>query len=479
MTVGYCLFFMLFIKMEIAVSAMGLLENREKIFAGAAQIDITPKEPGYPHYRGPSTGVSDPLYAKAMVLRSGNQHMALVVCDLLWIERDLSSKVRMQVSQHTDIPYANILISGTHTHTGPAYHPNIRELTGTLRPPNDREDKLEGDAYPDWLAARIAESIITANANLEEVYLEAGMGQADDISFNRRFLMHDGKVRTNPGVGNPEIVRSVGPIDPEVGILLLRRVADHTPIASLTNFAVHADTFGGTQFGADYPGFLATALSEALGNGFVSVFGAGACGDLNHVDVHSSTRLSSEEIGIRLSKTIIEKIPDLERLDQQSLGTLSEHVYAPPQAYTAEEWEWASRDEGEPIYEETAFLERRRRLKIRSLERIRRTEAVPPTIGTEDWKLPLEVQVFSIGKELAIVGLPGEVFVELGLAIKNASPFKTTMIIELTHSHIAYVPTLEAFSQGSYETVNSRLAPGGGEMMVESAITMLNRLYEK
>ena len=124
-------------------------------------------------------------------------------------------------------------------------------------------------------------------------------------------------------------------------------------------------------------------------------------------------------------------------------------------------------------------MERRRRLKIRSLERLRRTEAIAPTVEREGWKLPLEVQVIGIGKDFAVVGLPGEVFVELGLAIKNSSPFKTTLVIELTNSHIAYVPTRKAFSQGSYETINSRLAPGGGEMMVEAAISMLNEIKKE
>ena len=74
------------------------------------------------------------------------------------------------------------------------------------------------------------------------------------------------------------------------------------------------------------------------------------------------------------------------------------------------------------------------------------------------------------------MGLPGEVFVELGLAIKKSSPYRTILIIELTNSHIAYVPTCKAFSQRSYETIHSRLALGGGEMMVEVAVNMLNEI---
>ena len=82
----------------------------------------------------------------------------------------------------------------------------------------------------------------------------------------------------------------------------------------------------------------------------------------------------------------------------------------------------------------------------------------------------------SLSDETAIVTLPGEVFVELGLAIKAASPFKTTLVIELTNDSPAYIPTKKAFAEGSYEIVNSRIQPGGGEKLVEAAIRLLKEL---
>jgi hypothetical protein len=91
---------------------------------------------------------------------------------------------------------------------------------------------------------------------------------------------------------------------------------------------------------------------------------------------------------------------------------------------------------------------------------------------------PVEVQAFRLGKDLAVVTLPGEIFVELGMAIKRSSPFRTTLVIELANDSIRYVPTERAFGEGSYETVNSLLKPGGGEMMVEAAIRLLKELAE-
>lgn len=455
------------------------LAAQDAVFlAGVAQVDITPPNP-YPHYRGLSTGVHGRLYAKALVLGQGEERVALVVCDLLWIERSLSSAARLIISDKTGIPYSNIIISGTHTHTGPAYHPNILELTGTLRPPFD-EDKyvLGNDPYRDSLAFKIAEAVIMASNSMEKVHLETGSGEARGLSFNRRFIMKDGKVVTNPGVGNKEAIMPAGPVDPEVGIIMLRKLSDHSPLAILSNFGIHADTFGGSTFSADYPGFLAQALKASIGESGISIFATGPCGDINHVDVHAKDkkRLTSKEIGDRLSEVIIKEIPSLKRVESSFLSMRSEYVYAPLPEYSTTELEWANDESAKPLHNESAFLERRRRLKLRSLERLRRTEAIAPTVEKEGWKIPLEIQVIGIGKDLAIVGLTGEIFADLGLAIKESSPFKTTIIIELTNSHIAYVPTRKAFSQGSYETINSRLAPGGGEMMVEMAIKLLKEI---
>ena len=92
--------------------------------------------------------------------------------------------------------------------------------------------------------------------------------------------------------------------------------------------------------------------------------------------------------------------------------------------------------------------------------------------------LPTLVQVFRLGDEVALVGLPGEVFVDLGLAIKKASPFKTTMVVELSQDCPDYVPTRKAFTEGSYETVCSWIEPGGGEKLVEAAVAMLKELKQ-
>ena len=82
--------------------------------------------------------------------------------------------------------------------------------------------------------------------------------------------------------------------------------------------------------------------------------------------------------------------------------------------------------------------------------------------------------VFALGTDVAIVALPGEAFVELGLAIKQGSPFRTTLVIELSNCvETIYVPTRAAYAGGSYEVTNSTTMPGSGEMIVQAALELL------
>src|SRR5262249_53980923 len=89
----------------------------------------------------------------------------------------------------------------------------------------------------------------------------------------------------------------------------------------------------------------------------------------------------------------------------------------------------------------------------------------------------VEVQVVALGRDVAWVSLPGEIFVELGLAIKQDSPFRYTFLAELANGSVGYVPSRRAYPQGNYEVVSARCAEGSGEMLVEAAVKLLKELY--
>jgi hypothetical protein len=79
--------------------------------------------------------------------------------------------------------------------------------------------------------------------------------------------------------------------------------------------------------------------------------------------------------------------------------------------------------------------------------------------------------------DLAIVFVPGELFAEFGLEIKKRSPFKHTLVVELPSESVGYVPTMKAYEEGGYQPgVGTRLAPGGGELIVESALALLEEI---
>ncbi|HUV64623.1 MAG TPA: hypothetical protein VMW24_12045, partial [Sedimentisphaerales bacterium] len=154
----------------------------------------------------------------------------------------------------------------------------------------------------------------------------------------------------------------------------------------------------------------------------------------------------------------------LETIAQPSLAVRNAIVEVPLQRYGPEKVAWARENIKKVGTSDLSFLEQVEAYKILAIE-MRQSRTIP-----------LEVQVFRLSRDVAVVGLPGEVFVDLGVAIKRGSPFATTLVIELCQDAPGYIPTKKAFAEGSYETVNSRIAPGGGEVMVEEAVRLLKEL---
>jgi neutral ceramidase len=387
----------------------------------------------------------------------------LVFCDIIGLSLEVSSRARKIAAKRTGIPAENILIAATHSHTGPLYFGALRKHFHQLAVAEHGNDPYEKVDYSSELVKKIVGVISQANAKARPVQLKAGVAQQQDLSFNRRFHMKDGTVRFNPGVNNPDIVRVAGPIDPQVGIVFFDEPESRNPDAALVNFTLHLDTVGGTEYAADYPYYIEKSLREAYGDDFVLMFGNGTCGDINHINVKSKERLKTDFIGKTLAQTVKARAKSLNNITP-SLAVLSETVHVPLQNFGQEKIAWAHESINKVGTRELSFLEQVEAYKI--LARLMRPG---DTIG-------FEVQVFRLSSDVAVVGLPGEVFVDLGLEIKRASPFETTLVIELCQDAPGYIPTKKAFAEGSYETVNSRIAPGGGELMTEAAIRLLKEL---
>lgn len=433
---------------------------------GAAVVDITPpvgyRMAGYFSERL-NTGAHDPLLAKAVFFEQGTEKAALVFCDLCDMSPAVVDSARKRAAERTGVPADHVLVAATHSHTGPCYWGVLRDHFHEAAVKKNGTDPCEEVDYRAWLAERIAQAIVDARAASRPARLAAGTAEETRLSFNRRFHVRDGTVVFNPGKLNKNIVRPAGPIDPEIGLLVARDAAGQ-PLACLTVFALHLDTVGGTEYSADYPHYLSAIIQAKLGRQCVSLFGNGTCGDINHVDVsHDRPQKGHEEarrIGEALAATVLAAEPRLPAVESPSLAALSTQVSVEWQARSPEQVAAARADMAYVGTSQRSFLEQVETCKTVAL-------------ADRGDRRTLEVQAFRLSDSVAIVGLPGEVFVELGLAIKQASPFATTMVIELCNDDPAYVPTLKGFAEGSYEVVNSQVAPGGGEKLVEAALRLL------
>lgn len=450
---------------------------------GVAEVDITPPVgfpmAGYYHERL-AEGTIDPLKAKAIVFRGPTTQAALVVCDLIGIATDLSKAVRQRASEKTGIPVSNIVISATHSHTAPDY---MKELY--LKLGSEQQISLRAE-YIEKLINGSVESIVKAQAAAKPAVLQSGsVGQQTPVSFNRRFVMRDGTVRTWMNFDNPEVVRSAGPIDPDIALLTIRNESG-APLGVLSNFALHLDTVGGMKWSADYPFFIEQTLRQGTKSELVSIFGTGCCGDINHSDPRRRDRNKADFIGNSIGQSILGQLEKLPRLEAGDVVVKSRVVHLALQG--------ASKDEvarsmqilaAAQRKEKVEFLDHVTAYKKLMLDQMLHREPHAKAAEVITWglsrslagvgeTLPVEVTVITLGRDVAIVCLPGEVFVELGLAIKQGSPFRTTMVIELSNCvETIYIPNRAAYAGGSYEVTNSTTQPGSGEMLVETALGLL------
>jgi hypothetical protein len=220
------------------------------------------------------------------------------------------------------------------------------------------------------------------------------------------------------------------------------------------------------RISADYPGVLTRLLSERKGESMIAVFANGCCGNINHTNYIDGKRPKTQEIGTILADAAIAAWPDLKPSATHAPKARLVTLDLPRRQYSDEEIARAK---------DVAA-----RMMTENLGTVPMAEAVSilDTIDKQEKKIPLyaDVQVVSFCDDVAVVALPGEIFVELGLAIKKASPFKHTFIAELANGSIGYVPNREAFPQGNYEVISARGDISSGEKLVETALKLLNEV---
>lgn len=433
---------------------------------GAAQVKITPPLgvplAGYYHERG-SDGVHDDLYSRVIVLEKGGVKAALVSLDLITTRRRFVEEARALIAERTDIPGAHVMISATHAHTGPILPDSSARDAGVAEGPADAQD------YLGTLPERIAQSVQLANERLQPASASAFIGHEPSLTFNRRFHMKDGTVGWNPGKLNPNIVQPAGPIDPAVPVVFFETLQQE-PIATYVNYAVHLDNVGGRKISADFPHTLTEALAKVLGPKHITLWTAGTCGDLNHINVRWARPQKGHEnaarMGLVLAGEVLRNWPNLEPAGDGPLHVRSAMVDLP----------LASIDE-QDVDAARVTVRTARDSEPGGFMKLVKAYQVLDVYARQGEPLEVEVQVITLGNDLAWVSLPGEVFVQLGLDLKLDSPFRQTMIAELANGSIGYIPNRRAYLQGNYEVVSARCAEGSGEMLVATAVRFLKENY--
>ena len=433
---------------------------------GAAKVRITPPLgvplAGYYHERG-SEGVHDDLFARAIVIEEDGVRAALVSLDLISTRRGFVEAARQLIEQQTDIPGAHVLIGATHAHTGPILVGDEPGETGRERPTE------AAVAYVKTLPELIARSVRQAREQQRPARAWAACGREESLTFNRRFHMRDGSVGWNPGKLNPDIIKPAGPIDPAVPFAHFE-TADACPIATYVNYAVHLDNVGGLEISADLPFTLSEALGRVLGPKHVTLWAPGCCGDLNHIDVHWKRPQKGHEnaarMGLVLAGEVLRQWPQLAAVDPAPLQVRHQIVQLPLAPIRPEE-----------VTEARAIAQTGNDRTRADFMRLVKAHQVLEVAAREGRPWEVEVQVVTLGTDLAWVSLPGEIFVQLGLDLKLDSPFRQTMIAELANGSIGYIPNRRAYPQGNYEVVSARCAPGSGELLVQTAVDLLAEMH--
>ena len=403
----------------------------------------------------PSDDILDELYAKAIVLNDGNTTIAIVSADLLYTPlEEITNPVRKIIKEKTGIPEHNVLICATHTHSGPEVFTRAK-----LGPDKEIAASKIDQNYLQTLIRKIADTVLIAHKNMQEVKIGAAKGKIPEIVYNRRPKTAEGsvkmaftltpeviatkKIETGPegrvkvtfDYKQEEAQLEFGPIDAEVCVL---RVEDMNGgiVGSLVNFGCHPVCiypYLSTSISADYPAYTTQVVEQMEGG--ICLFTLGLAG--NTVPVVRGIK-PREKIGKALGGESLRRLQLVPTTGSVTLKALKKGVKFPT------------------------------------------TKGADPNETEADDKtkdyIKTEIQVLRLG-DIYILGLPGEILVEVGLEIKKRAGLENLFIVTLSNDTIGYVCHSQAYDEGGYEPgTGTNLAKGAGEIMIKEALEIIDRI---
>jgi hypothetical protein len=435
------------------------------LVAGAAAVDITPEGPqflfGYPHVARISTGVHDRLLSSSLCLHDGQTALLFVANDVIAIGNETARRVRRRIEQETGVPAGNILITASHTHSGPMTFDLVSCQGDAAVPKTD-------PAYVRRLEEGIIEAALSACRNLRPAAIGLAIADGSCVGTNR----HD----------------PAGPSDPQVPILVVRDRKSQTHLAAMAVCSMHPTVLheDSTLVSGDFPAMTRKYLQEhVFGMDCPVLYHTGPSGNQSprHV-AKSNTFDEASRLGGVLGRSIAESLSSIVHANDITLGC-AQTLFGlparrlPTMAQAREQLEQAARRL------ETLRLTGAdgRELRTAECDWFGAEETLTLTEAAANGRLqkaiasamPAEVTLMRIGPWF-FAGWPGEAFVEFSLQVKASQP--NCHVISLANGELqGYVVTEEAVQEGWYEAGNALFAnPDAGLAIVENTLKLLQQL---
>lgn len=390
--------------------------------AGVGRAVLTPDEPvwlsGYGGRNAPAEAAAQDLWAKALALEDPHGRRAVVVTtDLIGLSRRAADDIAARAHRRCRISRERLLLTSSHTHTGPAIAGNI---------PLMQAPKPEWRAATERFTRRMEDQVVAAIGraldDLQPAELSYHLGEAG-FAMNRR-VIKDGRVAFGED--------PAAPVDNDVSLLHVRDAEGETT-AVLFSYAAHNTTLTGKhmEIHGDYAGVAQALLEKELGGQAMYMMGMGA-------DANPSPRGSMEAVeqnGRSMADAVKQALGRSERVVEgplrASFRRITIRLEAPP---SRSEWERRAReDDG---YD--------KKLAELMLSRLDRDGTLPET-----YEYP--VQVWKLGGAATLVALGGEVVVDYSHAIKKALGGERTWTIAYANDVPGYIPSVRILEEGGYE----------------------------
>lgn len=457
---------------------VGTMSATAQLEAGFSMMDITP--PKWPvTLRGsfnpkPTDAAHDPLHARSFAFRNGEGRVVMTVVDILYISQDKIDEIKAEAARRSGWRTTEMLISGTHTHSAPSADGSSEEPAEVAF----RQHAFDG----------IVKAITSAIDRLEPAKMAFGSAEEASEVFNRRWYLKEGTMPPNPFGGidkvkmNPPrdlIVKPAGPIDPEVAVIAVKN-GRNKPMGLFANYALHyVGAVPNRNVSADYFGQFAELAKYKVGgrnapDDYVAILSNGTSGDINNIDFRGKRPPRApfeqiQQVATKVSDAAHKAVKDVEFQSNLPVSIVERRV-----TLKNRKPDPALIEKSKKILEMTGEeLKKEPRLAIHYAMRALRLNEGPD-------ETDVAIQAIRLGDQ-AIVSLPFEVLVEIGMELKEKSPFERTMIVELANGGFGYLPPPHQHELGGYETWlgTSKMEKQASVILTKHLLGMLEELKKQ